>query len=152
MIITPEYFYNCGIPTSTDIDRNEVNFAIDTVTHTIIYDYLGAEKLNDIIENPETEENILIINGNGAFPGLRLALVHLVFAYLLFDRIRLTRYSSVVKDDEHSKDPDYKDIYSVAQMHFETGMVFLRRIVVDAMHKELPATQNGFIFGELFMF
>jgi len=142
-IITTDEFFNCGLPVSDDITSAEVEFAVNTVEQYFLYPYL-KELLSDIIENPTQYEDVL-----EAADGLKQALYHLTFAYLIYDKIRLTRYSSVIKNDEHSTDPAFSQVRDIASTHWEIGTSFLLRDCEKLEIDIKKVKRNDLIFNEL---
>lgn len=145
-IITAQDFFDCGLPVSTDITEQEVTFAVTSVEQFYIVPRVGDLKWAQLIEHPTDYD--VAINGGTTLAGLKMAEYHLVFSYLLYDRMRLTRYSSVVKNDEHSTDPSLKDTLEISRFHWEQGEVFLRD-VLKYLQIEDKGVHNNLIFGEL---
>ena len=149
-IITYGEFFDSGLPVSDDITPAEVEMAIKTVEEYEMKPYLTNAKWNDILTNPTQYEGI--IEGDENCAGLKQSALHLVFAYLLFDRIRLTRYSTVIKNDEHSSDPSVGDLMQVCGMHAEVGIRFLYDVgylLEEADEHYKVGKRNGFIYSEL---
>lgn len=124
MLIDATYFLESGLPTSDDIREAEVELAIRTVEQAIVKPRLGAELYTAIMAD-DAHQYDEAVDGSDEVAGLKLAELHLVFAYLLYDRTRLVRYSSVVKNDEHSENPSRADVLASAKNHWELGMQFL---------------------------
>lgn len=146
MIITVDEFFNSGIPTSTDIDGQEVDLSIKTVEQYYVRPRIGNEKWEDIAENPTEYEEAL--NGSNTLSGLKLAMYHLVFAYMLLDKIRLTRYTPTIKDDEHSTEPSLYDVKQIASAHWELGETFVRECL-NFLQIEDKGCKNNLLFNEL---
>lgn len=142
-LITPEEFMNCGLPVSDDIRDAEIEFATNTIEQYMLVPFFG-DLLSTIINDPSEYTDIL-----EAPDGLKQTMYHFVFAYLLYDRIRLTRFSSVVKNDEHSTDPSSKDIMDLAKMHWEIGTVYLIRNSEKLDIKVSEVKRNDLMFNEL---
>lgn len=143
-IITPIELLDSGLPVSDDITDQEIEFAIHTIEEYVVRPYITSDALNGIL-GEETEYD-------GILPKLQDAMYHLVFAYLMYDRIRLTRYSSVIKNDEHSTDPSEKDLREVCTMHSEIGVRFLMdcaELLANVIEHYKKGKLNGFIFNEL---
>lgn len=141
--ITAEEFFNSGLPVSDDIRSEEVDFSINTVEQFFVKQYLG-ETFNAIIADPSTYSDIL-----NAPDGLKQAMYQLVFGYMLYTNIRLTRYASVIKDDEHSTGPSMKDLLEMSRLYWETGTVFLYRVCKSFDIDPTKVKRNDFIFNEL---
>jgi hypothetical protein len=147
MILDATTFLDCGLPTSNDISTQEVEFGIRSVELYIVKPILGAETYANIVEDPVTYADA--IDGTNTVAGLKTAIEHLVYAYLLWDRSRLTRYTSVIKNDEHSTEPKPEDLYQICKAHWEIGIAFLNEI---CEFLQIPAPNhplNNLIFGEL---
>lgn len=145
MIITVSEFFNSGMPVSTDITDPEIEMAIKTVEQMYVKQMFG-ELWSDIAQHPVSYSEL--INGTDSMAGLKMAEYHLVFAYMIYDDMRLTRYHAVVKNDEHSENPSREDLLSIAKHHWEIGMTF-----VDECSKyagvERDKHINNLIFNEL---
>lgn len=145
-IITAQGFFDCGLPVSTDITEQEVTFAITSVEQFYVVPRIGGLKWAQLIEHPTDYDTA--INGGTTLAGLKIAEYHLVFAYLLYDKMRLTRYSSVIKNDEHSTDPSREDVLEISKFHWEQGEVFLRD-VLKYLQIEDKGCKNNLLFNEL---
>lgn len=119
-LITADDFLNSGLPVSDDIRTEEVEFAISTVERNYLKPFIGAELYAELVSDPLEYETLL--DETDTTNGIRHAEYEMVFAWMLFDRMRLTRYTAVVKDDEHSKDPSEQDIMSICSMHWENAL------------------------------
>lgn len=142
-IITYTEFFNSGLPVSDDITEAEVKFAVNTIEMYFLLPYLG-DTLSDILANPTNYSDVL-----NAPNGLKQMMYHLTFAYMIYDKVRLTRYSSVIKNDEHSTDPSYSQLMSIASFHWEIGIDFLRRCCETLLIDWKKVVRNDFIFNEL---
>lgn len=141
-IITADEFFNSGLPVSSDVTASEITFAVNTIEYYFIEPFLG-DTLADILANP-TQYQAVLNAGNG----LKQMMYHLTFAFLLYDKIRLTRFSSVIKNDEHSTDPSMSDIKAVASMHWEIGYSFLRSCCDTLSIDYKNVQRNDLIFNE----
>lgn len=119
-LITADDFLNSGLPVSDDIRPEEVEFAISTVERNYLKPFIGAELYAELVSDPLEYETLL--DETDTTNGIRHAECEMVFAWMLYDRMRLTRYSAVIKDDEHSSDPSESDIMSICSMHWENAM------------------------------
>lgn len=142
-IITYTEFFNSGLPVSNDITDAEVAFAVNTIEMYFLLPYLG-DTLSDILANPTQYADVLNANN-----GLKQMMYHLTFAYMIYDKVRLTRFSSVIKNDEHSTDPSFSQLTSIASMHWEIGFEFLRRCCEKLSIDWKAVKRNDFIFNEL---
>lgn len=147
MLIDATYFLESGLPTSDDIRYAEVELAIRTVEQAVVKERLGATLWTDILADPEQYSEA--VDGSDGVAGLKLAELHLSFAYLLYDRTRLVRYSSVVKNDEHSENPSRADVLASAKNHWELGMQFLLEVCKLLEVPSDDTVHNGLIMGEL---
>ena len=119
-LITVNDFINSGLPVSDDIRTEEIQFAIKTVEKTYLKNFIGAELYKQLIDSPTDYSNLL--NETDYTNGIKHSEYEMVFAWLMYDRMRLTRYASVIKDDEHSTDPSEDDIMSICSMHWESAL------------------------------
>lgn len=122
MIITASEFENSGLPVSTDIRNEEIEIAIQTVELTYLKPLITSDYYKTITTSTLSDDDYNVVNGDGVVAGLKFALYHAVFAYLMWDRMHLTRFTSVIKDDEHSTEPDTSDLMSICQSHWEIGI------------------------------
>ena len=120
-LITVNEYLDSGVNTSDDIRPREVEFVIKTVETIYLKPFISDELYTALLD--QSYANADLKNS------IKFAEYHLVFAYMLYDRFRLTRYSSVIKDDEHSTDPSEDDIMSICSMHWENGI----EIIIDAL-------------------
>lgn len=135
-----------GMPVSSDITDSEIEMAIRTVEQMYVKQLFGG-LWEDMLQNPETYAEI--INGSDTVAGLKMAEYHLVFAYMIWDDMRLTRYHAVVKNDEHSDNPRREDLMAVAKNHWEIGMAFALECAKSAGIK-VERNINNLVFSELF--
>lgn len=142
-LITASEFFDCGLPVSDDIRDAEIEFATNTIEQYMLVPFLG-DLLATVINEPSEYTDIL-----NAPDGLKQTMYHFVFAYLLYDRIRLTRFSSVIKNDEHSTDPSSKDIMDLAKMHWEIATVYLLRNCEKLNISISEVKRNDLMFNEL---
>ena len=147
MIIDATYFLESGLPTSDDIREEEVELAIRTVEHAVVKERLTPEVYSAILSDPDTYEDAL--DGTDEVAGLKLAELHLAFAYLLYDRTRLVRYASVVKNDEHSENPSRHDVLASAKNHWEIGLQFTDEVCRFLEVPKQEGIHNNLVFGEL---
>lgn len=108
------------MPVSDDIREEEVEFAISTVERNYLKPFIGEELYAEIVANPSEYETLL--DETDTTNGIRHAECEMVFAWMLYDRMRLTRYTAVIKDDEHSSDPSESDIMSICSLHWENAL------------------------------
>lgn len=122
-------FVESGLRVSDDIRDAEIQMAIDTCEKTYIVPLITKDYYTALVTSSLSDDDYEVVNGNDSIMGLKMAIAHCVFAYLLYDRIQLTRYSAVIKEDEHSSDPSESDIMSICSNHWEVGM----QNVIDAL-------------------
>lgn len=147
MILNYLEYINSGVPTSDDVSQIEVELAIKTVEHYVVKHFLGWDVYKNITQNPSDYEDV--INGNEEVVGLKVAIVHIVHSYVLWDRYRVSRFGSVVKKDEYSEHPEEQYLYNVCKQHYEIGIGFL----LDCCEflNIIPQETNHLVFGELFL-
>lgn len=146
MIITATQFMNSGLPVSTDITDPEIEMAIKTVEQLYVKQMFGDEIWSDICQHPTSYSEL--INGTDTMAGLKMAEYHAVFAYMIYDDMRLTRYHAVIKNDEHSDNPSREDLLKLAKHHWEIFMIFVMECSKYAGAPK-PTTYNNIIFSEL---
>lgn len=132
MLITAQNFIDSGIRVSSDISDSEINMAIITVEQFYLKNRIGDTNYADLNTNPATATNYILLNGGTiddvVIAGLKLALYHLVYAYLLTDTMRITRYSTMEKNSEFSKNSEREDILEQARVHWNVGMSFVGEV------------------------
>lgn len=146
MIITATQFLDSGMRVSNDISESEITTAISTVENFYIKPHLTEEHYTQILTQPTVEPYKSLIKGgvvdNVHYAGLELAMYHLVYAYLLSDNMRITRYSSVEKNSEYSKNSEREDILEQARVHWNVGMTFTEEVMkywnLDTNHNNKP--------------
>lgn len=147
MILDSNTYFDSGLPTSNDISVQEVEFAIKTVEQYYVKPRLGAELYTNIVEDPVTYADA--VDGTNTVAGLKTAIEHLTYAYMLWDRSRLTRYTTVIKNDEHSAEPKSEDLYQICKAHWEIGEVFVMEVCEFLQAPEPKYPLNNLIFNEL---
>ena len=148
MIINAQYFLESGLPTSDDIREDEVTLAIRTVEQAIVKPRLGADLYSAILADSAHQYDEAV-DGSDEVAGLKLAELHLVFSYLLYDRTRLVRYSSVIKIDERSDVPSMRDVLAAARQHWELGELFLDECCRFLEVEPSKEVRTDLIFNEL---
>ena len=146
MTITATEFMNSGLGVSTDITDPEIEMAIKTVEQFYVKPVFGDETWSNICQHPASYAEM--ISGTDTLAGLKAAEYHLVFAYMLYDNVRLTRYASVIKNDEHSNEPSREDLLKAAAYHWEIGSTFVLECS-KFIGIEKPKQLNNLIFNEL---
>lgn len=127
MLITNQEFLDSGLRVSNDISSTEIEFAIKTVEQFYLKPALTDEYYIQLNNNQTIESYRTLINGgtieeNREYAGLKFALYHLVYAYLMTEQQRITRYSTVDKTSEFSKNTEREDILQQARVHWDIGM------------------------------
>lgn len=153
MLITVEEFLNSGMPVSTDISYEEVQQAIETVEEFHSKYRLGDHLYISLLEEPESEQNRVLLNGGTIgerhIAGMKQALFHGVFAFMLVDSIRLTRYASIEKDSEYSKNTSETDRVESARRHWEIYEAFVLEIQEVMNINSEHNNKNNLIFDSL---
>lgn len=147
MIITAQEFLDAGLPVAYDIPVNEIDFAIRTVEQYMLRPIFHDNLWSEIVNNPDDYGDT--INGNDTMLGLKDAEYHLVFAYLLWDRVRLTRFGDHVKQSDESTTPSRDDIMTQAKVHWEIGTSAAYECA-KYNHVKHVRRVNDLIFGELY--
>lgn len=132
MLITTSEFIDSGVPISNDISTAEITMAIDTVENFYLKSQITDANYIDLETNPTEAKNYILLNGgvidDVKYAGLKKALYHLVFGYLLMDLYRITRYSSVEKTSEFSKSVTREDLFIQGRTHWEIGMAYVEEV------------------------
>lgn len=147
MLITASEFLDSGVRISNDISTSEVEFAIRTVEHFYLKPAITDEHYIYLNTNPEDPTNIILLTGGviegKEYAGLKYALYHLVFAWISTENQRITRYSTVEKNSEFSKNTEREDILQQARTHWDIGMSFVAEVMeyfgLDAAHNNKNA-------------
>lgn len=147
MILSVNDYLNIGLPLSSDISESECELAIKTFEQFSLKSIIGTELYTAIVGDTIHEYDD-IVNGTDAVAGLKLAIAHGVFASMLYDSIRLTRYGSVAKRSDESENPKRDDILAVAKQHAEISLAFIYEVCEFADVKP-NRDHNSFIFTEL---
>lgn len=144
MLITIQGFVSSGLRVSSDVTDKEIEFAIQTVEQFYTKNSLTQEHYNDLIANPNTEPNRTLLRGGTiegiTYAGVMTAEYHLVYAYLMTENMRITRYSTMEKNSEFSKNSTREDILEQARMHWDIGMAFLNEVMT---YYNLDTTHNS---------
>lgn len=132
MLITVQEFKNAGLPVATDIKDAEIQMAITTIEEYYLKPRILDVNYIDLTNNPATAINYILLNGgviDGVrFAGLKNGLYHLVYAYLIMDEYRLTRFASVEKTSEFSKTVVREDLEDNARIHWNVGIAFVKEL------------------------
>lgn len=133
-LITYNDFINSGMPVSSDISEYEVEASIIAVEEFFLKPRITDENYIDLLQNPLVGDNPTILAGgiidNKKYVGIKRALYHLVFAYMLSNGYRVTRYSAVEKQSEFSVIPDREDLLEQAKQQWEIGTAFVDEIML----------------------
>lgn len=152
MLITVDEFFNSGMPVSNDIQYEEVQQAAETVEEFYLKPRIGDSLYISLLEDPESEPNRTLLMGGTIcerhVAGLKQALFHLTFAFMMVDSIRLTRYASIEKDSEYSKNTTEQDRTESARRHWEIAEAFVREIQ-DVMEIDSEHNNKNNLFDTL---
>lgn len=122
-LISTQDFINSGLPVSDDIRTEEIDASIKTTELVYLKPFLSSELYNALL-SPQYE-NVELKNI------VKFADCHCVFAMMLYDRMRLTRYTAVIKEDEHSKEPSEEEILNMCSMHWEQGLQMIIDVLLE---------------------
>lgn len=132
-LITVQGFLDSGLRVSSDITEKEVQFAIESVEQFYTKNALTQTHYNDLIANPLTEPNRTLLCGGTidgiTYAGLIKAEYHLTYSYLMTENMRVTRYSTMEKNSEFSKNSNREDILQQARAHWDIGMAFVKEVM-----------------------
>jgi len=126
--ITYTEFLNSGLPVSDDISQYEVEFSINSTEEFYVKPALTDENYLALLEDPT---NVMVTGGTEDgkhYAGIKQAMYHLVFAWMIVNDYRVTRYSTVEKNSEYSKSTDSEKLELLAKRHWEMGEAFLREV------------------------
>lgn len=126
--ITYEEFLNSGLPVSDDISQYEVEFSINSTEEFYLKPALTDENYLALLEDPT---NVMVTGGTEDgkhYAGIKQAMYHLVFAWMIVNDYRVTRYSTVEKNSEYSKSTDSEKLELLAKRHWEMGEAFIREV------------------------
>lgn len=140
-LISTQDFINSGLPVSDDIRPEEIDASIKTTELVYLKPFLSSELYNALL-SPQYE-NVELKNI------VKFADCHCVFAMMLYDRMRLTRYNTVIKEDEHSKEPSEADILNVCSMHWEQGLQMIIDVLIENNLEPSDEITPGPPFAEL---
>lgn len=144
MLITFQEFIDSGIRISNDISQSEIEFAIKTVEQFYLKPAITDEHYIYLKTNPEDPTNLILLNGGVIegieYAGLKYALYHLVFAWISTENQRITRYSTVEKNSEFSKNTEREDILQQARAHWDIGLSAVAEV---QEYYELDTTHNN---------
>lgn len=143
-LIAVQSFLDSGVRVSSDITDKEITFAINTVENFYVKNALTQEHYNDLISNPNTPTNRILLRGGTidgiTYAGIMQAEYHLCYAYLLTENMRVTRYSTMEKNSEFSKNSNREDILEQARVHWDIGMAFVEEVM---KYYDLDTTHNN---------
>lgn len=147
-ILSVEVFINGGMPVSSDITEAEIGLKIRSFEHFYLKPILTADVYSAIVTNADhAYDNV--IHGDDTLAGLEIAIMHGVYALMLYDTLRLTRYGSVRKDTNESENPERDDILAVCKQNFEICQVFVSEVCKYLDVHSNKNHYNSFIFNEL---
>lgn len=152
MLITVDEFFNSGMPVSDDIRYEEVQQAAETVEEFYLKPRIGDSLYISLLNDQTSEPNHTILMGGTLgerhVAGLKQAMFHLTFAFMMVDSIRLTRYASIEKDSEYSKNTSEEDRMASARRHWEIAEAFVREIQ-EVMEIESKHNNKNNLFDSL---
>lgn len=137
MLITINQLLESGLDISEEINQNKLSLAIATAEDFIIRPRMG-ELFNNIVADP-TAYSELINGGNITINndmttrtvyvrGLKYAIFHIAYSYLLKSNLSVTSFGTVEKKDDYSNNVKINDIDNLARLHFEIGLSYVRDI------------------------
>ncbi len=154
MILSYNDFIDSGVRISSDVSQSEIEFAIKTIENFYLKPALTDEHYIELDTNPTVEPNKTLIKGGvidgKSYSGLKHALCHLVYGYLMTEQQRVTRYSTVDKNSEFSKNTDREDILEQGRTHWNIGMSFVQEVMVyygiDTTHNRTNNLFEGVVW------
>lgn len=151
MILTIQEFLNMGFPMSDDIAEDRLKLAIETVEGTCVKYALTTEHYLDLINNPTSATNYILLNGgtidDQVFLGLKKAIGYIAFAWLMSSSYQVTRYGTVLKRSEFSDNKvniDENDLNIATRRYLEIGIRLLKEIM---SYYQLNTSSNIDVLG-----
>lgn len=145
-ILTSQEFIDMGFPISNDIDTSRIQLAISTVEGTCVKNALTNEHYLDLMNNPSSATNYILLNGgtidDAYYLGLKVAIGYMAFAWLMSSSYQVTRYGTVLKRSEFSDNKvsiDEDDLNIATRRYLEVGIGLLKEIM---KYYELDTTKN----------
>ena len=143
MILTKEEFLNYGFKVSADssaelaIKECELFHVKSALTDEV---YLRCQEESEDMEIIREGGNL---NGK-VYAGLKFAIAHLSFAYLLRQNVAATRMGSVLKDSEYSSQVDSATLFEVMNFNISIGNAALREVCEYFQLDTDRVTNNAF--------
>ena len=133
MLLSTTEFLDCGLPVASDISTDDVQMAITTIEHFYVKPRLGDKNYTELLSNPTDETNAILLSGGAIddvyYAGIKKAECYLVFAFMMVNNYRVTRYSTVEKNSEYSSTVSRENLQDMAKMNWEIGEQFFREIM-----------------------
>lgn len=157
MILTVNEFFDSGVPVSDDISTERVQLAINTIEGVYLKSCLGQENYIDLIENPTSATNYILLNGGvldeKSYVGLKTAIAYMVWCWLVTNSYTLTRYGGVVKSSEYSDNKariDVDDLMFTARRNWEWAIQMVKEVMLyynlDITHNIGPDVFNTIVY------
>lgn len=151
-LLSATQYLQSGLPVSDDIREAEVNTAIIAVEQMYVKERLKeyyVELLEYVEQTTHDDDEFNALLDGGALDdiyiaGIREAELHLVYAWMIMDRLRLTRFDTVEKTDEYSSHPSSEQVDSISRHHWELGQKMLRDVEEYLGIEGLNNTTDGF--------
>lgn len=128
MILTKSDFLAMGFKVSDD---ESLELAIREAEMYYIKDIL-TDEIYIRCQTEQTSEMEIILNGgtigNKVYAGLKYAIAHISFAFLLRQNVNATRMGSVMKASEYSDQADSETLFEVIRHNIALGKAALREI------------------------
>lgn len=138
MIITIDDLLNSGLDVSAEITSEKLALAIGTAENFVVKPRLG-KLYSSIVNDPDGYYNL--INGGAwtvnleyttktyQLTGLKSAILHLAYAFLLRQNISATTFGSVMKKDDYSVNAAEPELHNLARFHTTVGMAYLNEVM-----------------------
>ena len=138
MIMTIDDLLNSGLDVSEEIASEKLALAIGTAENFMVKPRLGG-LYDSIVNDPDGYDNL--INGGAwtvnteyttttyQLTGLKYAILHLAYAFLLRQNIGATTFGSVMKKDDYSVNAAESELHNLARFHTTVGMAYLDEIM-----------------------
>lgn len=131
MILTTEYLQETGLKLS--VDDSVANKAIEDAELFYVKSVIGDDNYIRLLNEPVPESiDYAILNGGvyegKYYAGLKRAIAHIAYAFLLRMNVNAVRFGTVRKYDENSSNVDERLLYSTSKHHFTIGKAYLKEV------------------------
>lgn len=151
MIITINELLECGLQVSDELSNERLEMAIETAELFVVKPRLGDEMYIWITSDPDSYYDLLnggVVEKDGKqfyIAGLKRAMCHLAYSFLLRDNLMVTTFSTVRKTDDYSENVGDDKILAVGMQHGEIGLQYLKEVTdYLGIKNDLKNLSNGY--------